>query len=97
MYYKFWWGGLDELLQPVPGCDLKYLPEEHIDTLKLDHLSYNESVLLVREEYEVAFRYLQEKERPRRRSAGMVVTGHPGIGMHLLPAAVPFAHSRLVS
>ena len=85
MYYKFWWGGLDELLQSVPGCNLKYLPEEHIDTLQLDHLSYNESILLVREEYEVAFGHLQEKERPRRRSTGMVVTGHPGIGMHLSP------------
>ena len=52
MYYKFWWEGLDELLQPVPGCNLKYLPEEHINTLQLDHLSYNELVLLVREEYE---------------------------------------------
>ena len=100
MYYKFWWGGLDELVQPVPDCDLKYLPEEHIDSLKLDHLSYNESVLLVREEYEVTFRYLQsceENKRLQRRSAGMVVTGQPGIGMHLFPAMVSFANNRLVS
>ena len=97
MYYKFWWEGLDELLQPVPGCNLKYLPEEQIDSLKLNHLSYNKSVLLVREEYEITFGYLQEKERPCRRSAGMVVTGHPGIGMYLSPAAVSFANSRLVS
>ena len=97
MYYKIWWEGLDELLQPVPGCKLKYLSEEHIDSLKLDRLSYNESVLLVREEYEIAFTYLQEKKCPRRRSAGMVVTGHPGIGMHLSPAAVSFANNRLVS
>ena len=97
MYYKFWWEGLDELLEAVPGCNLKYLPEEHIDSLQLDHLSYNESALLVREEYEIAFRYLQEKKTPRRRSAGMVITGHPGIGMHLLPAAVSIANCRLVS
>ena len=97
MYYKFWLEGLDELLQPVPGCNLKYLPEEQIDSLKLDHLSYNESVLLVREEYEVAFGYLQEKERLRRRSAGMVITGQPGIGMHLSPAAVSFTNICLVS
>ena len=90
MYYKFWWEGLDELLQPVPDCNLKYLPEEQIDSLQLDHLSYNESILLVREEYEVAFTYLQEKKRPCRRSAGMVVTGQPGIGMHLSPATVSF-------
>ena len=97
MYYKFWWEGLDELLQPVPGCNLKYLPEEQINSLKLDHLSYNESILLVRKEYEVALRYLQEKKGPRRRSAGMVVTGHPGIGMRLSPGAVSFTNSRLVS
>ena len=99
MYYKFWLGGFDELLQPVPDCNLKYLPEEHIDSLQLDHLSYNESILLVREEYEVTFSYLQsceEKKRPQRRSAGMVVTGQPGIGMHLLPAALSFANNRLV-
>ena len=95
VYYKFWWEGFDELLCPVPGSNLKYLPEEQIDFLQLDHLSYNESVLLIREEYKAAFEYLQEKERPRRRIAGMVVTGHPGIGMHLSPAPVSFAHSRL--
>ena len=100
MYYKFWWEGLDKLLQPVPGCDLKYLSKEHIDSLKLRHLSYNEYVLLVREEYEVAYKYLQswvEEEDPYRRSVGMVVSGHPGIGMHLSLAAVSFAHNRLVS
>ena len=99
MYYKFWLEGFDELLQPVPGCNLKYLSEEHINSLQLDHLFYNESVLLVREEYEIAFTYLQsfeEKKSPRRRSTGMVVTGQPGIGMHLLPAALSFANNRLV-
>ena len=83
VYYKFWWQGFDQLLQPVPDSNLKYLPEEQIDSLQLGHLSYTESVLLVREEYEVTFGYLQEKSSPRRRSAGMVVTGQPGIGMHL--------------
>ena len=100
MYYKFWSEGLDELLQPVPGCNLKYLPEEHIDNLQLDHLSLNASVLLVREEYEVAFRHLpscEEKKRLRGRSAGMVITGQSGIGMHLLPATVFFSNNRLVS
>ena len=100
MYYKFWWEGLDELLQPVPGCNLKYLSEEHIDSLQLNHLCHNESVLLVREEYEIAFRYLQlseEKKRPQRRSAGMVVTGQPGIGVYLLLTMVSFANNRLIS
>ena len=100
MYYKFWWEGLDKLLQSVPGCDLKYLSKENINSLKLRHLSYNTSVLLVREEYEVAYKYLQswdEEEDPYRRGAGMVVTGHPGIGMHLSLATVSFANSRLTS
>ena len=97
MYYKFWWEGLDQLLQLVPGCNLKYLPEEYINSLQLDHLSYTESILLVREEYEAAFKYLQEKKGARRTSAGIVITGHPGIGMHLSPAAVSFANNRLVS
>ena len=95
VYYKFWWQGFDQLLQPVPDSNLKYLPEEHIGSLQLGHLSYNESVFLVREEYEVTFGYLQEKNRTLRRSAGMVVTGQPSIGMHLSPAAVSFANSRL--
>ena len=100
MYYKFWWEGFDELLQPIPDCNLKYLPEEYINSLQLGHLSYNESVLLVREEYEVTFRYLQsceEKKEPRRKSASMVVTGHPGIGMHLSPAAVSLTNICLIS
>ena len=100
MYYKLWWEGLDELLQPVPDCNLKYLSKENIGFLKLRRLSYNESVLLVREEYEVAYKYLQsweEEEDPYRRNAGIVVTGHVGIGMHLSLVAVSFANNRLIS
>jgi hypothetical protein len=91
VYYKFWGEGLGKILQPVPGCDLKYLPEEHISSLKLKRLSFDESVLLVREEYEVAFTYLQSQEEMEARfSGGMVVTGQPGIGMHLSPAESPY-------
>jgi hypothetical protein len=88
VYYKFWGEGLDKILQPAPGCDLKYLPEEHINSLKLKRLSFDESVLLVREEYEVAFTHLQscEEIKGQSRRRGMVVTGQPGIGMHLSQA-----------
>ena len=65
VYYKFWWPGFDELLQPVPDSNLKYLPEEHIGSLQLGHLSYNESLLLVREEYEVTFGKEQTAQEER--------------------------------
>ncbi|KAF8260034.1 hypothetical protein EI94DRAFT_1749735 [Lactarius quietus] len=83
VHNAFWREGLDKLLQTVPGCNLKYLSKEHINSLKLKHLSYGDSVLLVREEYEVTYRYLQscaDEVDPRRRRSGMIVTGHPGIG-----------------
>lgn len=91
VYYKCWWEGLDKLLRPVPGCDLKYLPEEHIKSLKLKRLSFDESILLVRKEYEVAFTYLQSCDEKGYwvRTRGMAVTGQPGIGMHLSPAVSP--------
>jgi hypothetical protein len=100
VYYTFWLDtSLDELLQPVPGCNLDYLPREHIDSLQLLNLSYKEHVLLIREEYKLAFTYLEEREgrEPRTRSGGTVVIGHPGIGMPLSPAAISFANNRLVS
>jgi hypothetical protein len=99
VYYKFWWdSSLDQLLQPVPGYNLSYLPEEHTSSLRLSKLSYNEPVLLIRKEYELAFTYLQGKEGAERqiRSGGMVVVGQPDIGMHLSPAAISFANNRLV-
>jgi hypothetical protein len=63
VYYQIWGEGLDKPLQPVQCCDLKYLPEEHINSLELKHLSFDESVLLVREEYEVTFTYLRGNGR----------------------------------
>jgi hypothetical protein len=99
VYYKFWWeNGLNKLLQPVPGRNLKYLPKEHIHSLQLPKLLYSEPVLLIREEYELAFTYLQsqEGEEQRIRSGGMVITGQPGIGEHLSPSAISFANNRLI-
>lgn len=88
VYHKFWCkGGLDELLQPVPGTNFKYLPKELIDSLRLRNLSYEEPVLLIREEYEFAFKYLQAQEGKERliRNGGVVVTGLPGIGRCFSP------------
>jgi len=85
VYYEFWGGDLDKILQPVPNCgNFKYLSEKQIDSLKLHRLLYREAVLLAREEYEVAFKDLwsYKEEDPKSRGGGVVVTGQEGIGMH---------------
>ncbi len=96
MYYKFWGEDVDKLLQPVPDCNLQYFTKEQIKYLGLrDHLLYDQVVLLVREEYKVAYPTLRwYKENPNSTSGGVVVTGQPGIGMHLSPTAVSFANHR---
>ncbi len=99
VYYQFWGEQSEHLghqLQPVPGYGhLQYLNEERINSLGLKTLDYNEVVLLVREEYEVAYNYLRLCEgNPDSRGGGMVVTGQPGIGLHLPPTTVSFANNR---
>lgn len=60
VYHTFWQENLNEILQPVPDCgDFKYLTEWQIDSLGLtEHFLYPEDVLLVCEEYEIAYREL---------------------------------------
>ncbi|KAH9030527.1 hypothetical protein EDB85DRAFT_1429344 [Lactarius pseudohatsudake] len=80
VYYKFWGNDLNNLLQPVPDSNFQFLSNEQIDYLglKTDFL-YEEAVLLVRNEYKVAYPTLRSyKTNPR--SGGVVVTGQPGIG-----------------
>lgn len=99
VYYAFWGkGSLDRLLQPVPGRNLKYFPKTLIDFLQIQSLSYNGSILLIRDEYELAFTKLQEEEGKEKeiRSSGMVVTGQPGIGKHLAPVAIFSAKNCLI-
>jgi hypothetical protein len=88
LYYDFWGVKLNGLLVPVPDCDnnLKYLPQKRIDDLMLRvRLQYPETVLLVRKEYEVAFDYLHKlyEGGPNICGGGFVVSGQPGIGVHL--------------
>ncbi|KAH9035027.1 hypothetical protein EDB85DRAFT_951016 [Lactarius pseudohatsudake] len=80
MYNSFWGKSLNNLLQPVPDSNFQFLTEEQIDYLGLKtHLFYNEDVLLIREEYTVAYPTLRSyKKNPG--SGGVVVTGQPGIG-----------------
>ncbi|KAH9048862.1 hypothetical protein EDB84DRAFT_1574436 [Lactarius hengduanensis] len=80
VYYKFWGNDLNNLLQPVPDSNFQFLSKEQIDYLglKTDFL-YSQPVLLVRNEYKVAYPTLRSyKTNPR--SGGVVVTGQPGIG-----------------
>ena len=81
VYYRFWGNEIDESLRLVPDSKFKYLPKELIDSLLVKHLRYGEDVLLVREEYKVAYRELQLLENPEDalepRSGGVVVTGQP--------------------
>jgi hypothetical protein len=90
VYYEFWGRNINEILQPVPGHgDLKYLTTQQIDFIGLrEHLCFNEEVLLIREEYKLAYTELKsdEENHLKERSGGIVVTGQPGIGMHLTHA-----------
>jgi hypothetical protein len=92
VYYKFWGKNLDEILQPVPDCgNFKHLTNEQILSLRLNRLNYDEDVLLVRGEYEVTYRDLWSYNEGAPARGGVVVTGQPGIGMHLSLTVVSFA------
>ena len=64
--------------------DFKYLPKARIIDL-LKTFRYPEVALLVRKEYETAFDDFKEsfEKSSDIRGGGVVVTGQPGIGMHL--------------
>ena len=81
MYFRFWGADLNVLLQPVPDCDLKYLGTDQIAPLK--SLFYPEDILLVREEYKTLYDDIWSY-RNLPRVGGVVVSGQPGIGMHIL-------------
>lgn len=87
----------DVSLEVVPGGNPKhnYLPKGLISSLGLrDNLRYGEDVLLVREEYTIALHELKLLESPtdplEPRGGGVVVTGQPGIGAHLIPTTIIF-------
>jgi hypothetical protein len=84
VYYEFWGKPLDELLHSVTDCggNFKYFTEEQINTLRLRDLLYTGDALLVRDEYEVSYKALCSYKEDSL-IWGVVVTGQPGIGMHL--------------
>jgi hypothetical protein len=83
VYHQFWGNDINELLQPVPGYpDVKYLPTKYTAPLR-SSLLYGPVILLVREEYKTLYNNIWSyKKFPER--GGVVVSGQPGIGMHIL-------------
>jgi len=79
LYRAMWRQDLTSRLQDVK--DLKYLPATVVDELGLRKLGFDALVLLVREEYRFTLDTLEGRQN---NSWGIVLTGHPGIGMNLL-------------
>ena len=96
----FWGKNLDDVLavQPVTNYgNFKYLTEKQILSLKLERLLYNEVVLLVREEYNVCYKDLKDAysvAQEHKSGGGVIVTGQPGIGMHLSLTAIFFTNNH---
>ncbi len=66
----------------MPDCEgLKYLPGSQVDSLRLRSLGYKTEALLVRNESIFALDHLNSGSLAK--CGGVVVTGHPGIGMNL--------------
>ena len=81
----FWAKDLDAILSAVPNhSNFKYLTKEQTVKLKLKQLQYNEKLLLVRNEYKMAYEMIcLDKNNKHFRMGGVVITGQPGAGMHL--------------
>lgn len=87
LYYSFWGKDLDTHLKHKPDFGgFTYLPKEKIHYLQLrDWFNYSEDVLLIRNEYKVAYEnFLSYHDSEDRKGGGVVVLGQAGIGMHPL-------------
>lgn len=69
------------------GNALKYLPKKYLDTLEISWLGYSEVGLLIRAEYDTAWKELSLRAQAaiKLKCSGMVVAGQPGIGTLSLP------------
>ena len=97
VYDTFWGTNLDTLLQPVPDySDLKHLSKQRLLFLRLGILKYHAEVLLVCEEYKTVYKHLVSYKDTMREtgSGGVVVTGQPGIGVHLSLIAIFFTNNH---
>jgi hypothetical protein len=96
LYRKVWGKKSDDIFEAVPGRgDYRYLTTQKIVELGLEALSYKAKILLVREEFEIAYKELKDYNKPPNESGGVVVTGQPGIGTHCLsPTANSFTNNH---
>lgn len=86
LYEKLWGQDLNDNLKVLSEDSdgrgtWKYLPKEYLDSLQLPFLGYLEDVLLFRDEYSTAMEAFNPEETMKGGSRGVVVTGHPGIGI----------------
>jgi hypothetical protein len=103
VYCTFWGKNLDDILAPdvlqhVPDYGIiKYFTRDQIVSLKLKRLLYKEVVLLVRHEYDVCYKDLKVAHHVAHENesgGGVIVTGQPGIGMHLSLTAIFFTNNH---
>ena len=84
VYDTLWKKPLDSILHDTPADDdgkvFKYVPAAALLKLQVRRMKYNEKVLLIREEYVLAFDTLVSWWKCSERGGGVVVTGQPGIG-----------------
>jgi hypothetical protein len=94
LHKAMWRQDLDKKLQKVTrGSDLKYLPPTEVNNLQLRELGCYADAILVRKEYLVTFKSLED-HRPN--IGGVVVTGQPGIGTSFLQKDLGyFAHALI--
>jgi len=79
LHKAMWQQDLGSRLQDVDN--LKYLPATEVEGLRLQELGCDAKVILVRREYLITMNTFEGRQN---NSGGMVITGHPGIGMILL-------------
>lgn len=86
IYETMWRKDPGKIPLDVPCCNgLKYIPRTQINELQLPSLGFIEDVLLVREEYLIAWDALNRKSNG---GGGIVITGQPGINakfLHVMP------------
>jgi hypothetical protein len=87
LYRKVWGKKSDDIFEAVPGRgDYRYLTTQKIVELGLEALSYKAKILLVREEFEIAYKELKDYNKPPNES-GWGGRHRPTRNRHALPLA----------
>ena len=82
LHQAMWQTDFKKRLLDVKGCKgLKHLPSSEVKNLQLEQLDFLSDTILVREDYYITLKKLEELHLSAR---GIVLIGHPGIGMSLL-------------